>query len=299
MINQIKPLNMVLGADIGGSHITTAMVNLNTRKVLKDTWCRINVNAHGEADEIICRWVESIRKTIDKANMPVSAYGIAMPGPFDYEAGIAKIRNADKFDALFGLNIKQLIANRLGIDGAQIRFENDAGCFLKGEVFSGAAIGFQHVIAVTLGTGLGTARYHHGVADDANLWCIPFKGSIAEEYISTRWFVNRYKELTGECVNNVKALAEMYELDNAVRKVFDEFGRNLALFLNEFIAIDSPESIIIGGNIAHSYKFFEKELRTHLGQHNKHIPIHLSILNEEAALIGAASTWSYPVQVSV
>ena len=67
---------------------------------------------------------------------------------------------------------------------------NDASCFLKGEVFGGAAKGYNHVIGITLGTGLGSATFKNGVVYDGDLYYTPFKESTAEDYLSTRWFIN-------------------------------------------------------------------------------------------------------------
>lgn len=284
--------NIVLGADIGGSHITTALINLETQELVAQTLKRERVNPHGSPEEIVDAWVACIQSTTAKHTTAIHYYGIAMPGPFDYEAGISKIKGLSKFDALYGLNIKEMLAERLYCSSADIRMMNDAGCFLQGEVFSGAAKGYQHVIGLTLGTGLGTARYHAGSADDANLWCFPFKDSIAEEHISTRFCVNRYQQLTGNAIKDVKALAEIYEQDPAAQQVFKEFGTNLGQFLVEFIKIDQPQVVIIGGNIANAFSYFKNEVEQALIHHDVLLPICLSQLKEEAALIGAASLWA-------
>ena len=295
-----KPQNLVLCADVGGSHITTALIDMQTQTVLQETLIREKVNPNGTPYEIIQDWCKCINTSINGYAGQISFFGIAMPGPFDYIKGISKIRGVAKFDSLYGLNIKDMLAENLSIKSAQIKMMNDAGCFLQGEVFSGAAKGFNHVIGLTLGTGLGTARYHNGEGDDANLWCMPFKNSIAEDYISTRWFVNRYKELTGLAIKDVKALAEIYNTDEHATAIFKEFGQNLALFLTEFIKKDNPEVVIIGGNIANAYPFFKDEVEEHLSQQNIHISIYLSLLNEQAALLGAASLWAnQPVTVTI
>jgi glucokinase len=284
--------HIALGVDIGGSHITTALVDLNTLLVLPQTLIRKRVNPHGSPQEIISEWTQCIKETKEKLSATIDYIGIAMPGPFDYIRGISKIQGLAKFDSLFGLNVKEMLAEDLGIETGQIRMMNDAGCFLQGEVFSGAAKGYQHVIGLTLGTGLGTARYHEGAADDANLWCMPFKQSIAEDYISTRWFVKRYKELTGKDVKDVKALSELYDTEPLVPEIFREFGINLVAFLEEFIAIDHPQAIVIGGNVANAYPYFKKEMDAQLLKSKNFVCIYLSRLKEEAALIGAASLWA-------
>lgn len=284
--------HFVLSADVGGSHITTALVNINRQQLIIETLIRESVNPHGAAKEIIDNWCSCIVRTIKGYEGQVQQFGIAMPGPFDYEKGISKIKGAAKFDSLFDLNVKEMLAQNLGVAPSQIRMMNDAGCFLQGEVYAGSAKGFNHVIGLTLGTGLGTARYHEGYGEDANLWCMSFKESIAEDYISTRWFVSRYEELSGLPIKDVKALAEIYDTDKFAPLIFKEFGQNLALFLKEFIRRDNPEVVIIGGNIANAYNLFKNEIISHFKQQNIHISIYLSILNEVAALLGAANLWT-------
>ena len=286
-------LHFVLSADVGGSHITTALVNISQQQLIKETLIRESVNPHGTPKEIIDNWCSSISKTLRGYEGKVEHFGIAMPGPFDYDQGISKIRGAAKFDSLFGLNVKEMLAQSLGVAPFKIRMMNDAGCFLQGEVYAGSATGFNHVIGLTLGTGLGTACYHQGIGEDANLWCMPFKESIAEDYISTRWFVKRYLELSGLPIKDVKALADIYETDKFAQLIFKEFGQNLALFLKEFIQKDNPEVVIIGGNIANAYHLFSNEIISYFEQQNIQTSIYLSKLNEVAALLGAANLWPY------
>jgi glucokinase len=284
--------HIVMSADVGGSHITTALVDISRQNLLQETLVREKVNPQGTPEEIIENWSSCILRTIKGYENQVQHFGIAMPGPFDYEKGISKIKGVAKFDSLFGLNVKEMLAQSLGVAPSQIKMMNDAGCFLQGEVYAGSAKGFNHVIGLTLGTGLGTARYHDGVGDDANLWCMPFNDSIAEDYISTRWFVNRYQELSGAAIKDVKALAEIYKTDEFAKLIFKEFGQNLALFIEEFIKKDNPEVVIIGGNIANAYHLFKSEMTNHFKRADINPTICLSKLNEEAALLGAANLWA-------
>ncbi|TDG37294.1 ROK family protein [Pedobacter changchengzhani] len=279
--------NIVLGADIGGSHITTALIDLTEHKILDYTFVRKRVDSHAPAEEIIASWSDTIKESIALGDAKVNQFGLAMPGPFDYENGISKMKDNAKFESLYNLNVKTLLGANLNVQSAQIKITNDAGCFLRGEVFCGAAKGFAHAIGVTLGTGLGTAKYHNGNAEDADLWSLPFKNSIAEDYISSRWFVNSYNERTGNNIKDVKELASLYALDQTVVSIFNEFGENLALFLNEFIRQENPEVIILGGNIAQAYSFFEHSLKDNLPK----VAIKVSALGEAAALLGAGSLW--------
>ena len=185
--------NIVLGADIGGSHITAALIDLNTGGLLRETIKRQPVNSHGSPDEILNSWANSIADSFMNYSGP-KRIGIAMPGPFDYQKGISYIKGFHKYDSLYKLNVKEALAERLNIESNAILLKNDAACFLQGEIFAGAAKGYRKSIGFTLGTGFGSAIGIDAVAQDAEYWSRPFLEGVAEDYFSTKWFLKRSKE---------------------------------------------------------------------------------------------------------
>src|SRR4051812_3439951 len=104
----------VAGVDIGGSHITAAVVDLEKRAVISRTVVRKRINSHADADEIMFEWAETIRRVFGSAPGASKNLGIAIPGPFDYEKGTCLIKGLDKYESLYGLNVKQLLAQKLG-----------------------------------------------------------------------------------------------------------------------------------------------------------------------------------------
>jgi glucokinase len=282
-----KPL--VLGVDIGGSHITAAIVDLETGNMLSGSCKRQFVNASEDADRILNSWVAVINEVLETTPLHLKKIGIAMPGPLDYDQGISLIREQEKFQSLYKLNLKNELAKRLHILPEEIRFVNDAAGFLKGEVFAGAARHLSSVLGLTLGTGLGSALYLEGSAKDAALWDSPFLGGIAEDYLSTRWFIKRYMQMSGRTVEGVREL--MAENNPASESVFNEFGKNLAEFMIPLIKKHHAEMVILGGNISLAYKLFAAGLNSVLRENSISAIIRISELNENAALIGAASCW--------
>jgi glucokinase len=144
-------------------------------------------------------------------------------------------------------------------------------------------------VSVTLGTGLGTAVYENGAAKSADLWNMPFQDSMAEDYLSTRWFVKQYAAITGQQINGVRELAGLAMANSLVKGLFNEFGKNLALFLHRFTESTGAKAVVIGGNIAQSYSLFKDALLTELGNRNTNVFITASTLGELAAVIGAGS----------
>lgn len=286
----MSPENIVMGVDIGGTHITAAQIDMHSKKVIHASVTRSAVDASGTIDEIINTWAACI--TTAKQNTNLRNICIAMPGPFDYEAGISLMRGQGKYESLYGLNIKETLAQKLALPRQAFLMDNDAACFLQGEVFSGAAKEYNNstVIGVTLGTGLGSAVYRNGKSKSADRWCWPFKEGIAEDYVCTRWFVQRWHELTGETVSGVKEIVSA-PANEKVNEIFREFGEHLAYFLLDFIATEKPAAIVIGGNIAGAYDWFGPTVGNIIATKHTGIAIAPAVLGEEALLLGAVSSW--------
>lgn len=281
--------SIVLGIDIGGSHITSALVDVEKRTLITESLQRRKVDSQGAASYIFDSWCKVILDSYIGYEKLSKNIGIAMPGPFDYHNGICLIKEQDKFQALYNINVKEELAGRLKISAKNINFINDAAGFLQGEVFAGSAKDVKNVLGFTLGTGLGSSICTNGEAMDAALWDAPFLNGIAEDYLSTKWFVKRYFELTGRTLDGVKELSDFVNVDIHAKQVFNEFGNNFAQFLMPLIRKHHAEVVIIGGNIAQAFTIFSANLINVLEHNQIKTKIKISKLKEHAALIGAAS----------
>jgi glucokinase len=284
--------SFIIGADIGGSHIEAAIVDLDGKLLLEKTHLLNAVNPHGTADAVLATWAQTIQ-SVRTANPHLETkIGIAMPGPFDYKNGICYMKNVHKYDSLYGLNLKNELANRLSLSSDRILMRNDAEAFLEGEMMAGAGLGFRKAIGLTLGTGLGTAVSCDGVTTDAALGInVPLNAGVAEDYISTRWFIKSYLEKTGKKLTGVHELTLLIAQNPTLQSIFDEFAANLAAFLKFFIEKEQPEGVIIGGNIAHASDFFFPQLKTHLKEYESRIMTRKAVLGAVAPLVGAAYCW--------
>ncbi|WP_129714918.1 ROK family protein [Pedobacter sp. SYP-B3415] len=284
--------HIVMGVDIGGSHITAELIDLQKKQEIEETLVRTKLNSHAPAEEIIDSWARTIEKSMESYPVKPKKISIAMPGPMDYKNGICKIKDQDKYPALYNRNIKEMLASRLQYDVSAINFMNDAACFLKGELFNGSLSGFDEAIGLTLGTGLGTAHTTNGAAFDSDLWKMPFQKGIAEDYISTRWFVKRYYELSGIEIADIKDLVDNHQDSPHFKTVFAEFSENLAKFIHKFIRKKMPLAAVIGGNIVKAEAFFLEDTRRHLASLMGYsFPLKRSILGEKAALLGAGTSF--------
>jgi len=285
-LNKIMNKKFVVGVDVGGSHITAGLIDMANKSYVPNTEVRKRVNSHAPADEILGIWAATIAEVDPNGEYCI---GMAMPGPFDYPNGIALIKGFNKYDELYGLNIRELLAERLNIKGEMIRFRNDAEAFLEGEVFCGAAKGFTNVIGITLGTGLGTAISKGGITIDAEMSVTPYKGEIIEEYVSTRGLVRTYFNLSGKKVENVKIIEEHIETDELASEAFKIFASDLTWFLHQFIQKTNPDFLVVGGNIANGWELFMNQVITDLTKLVDKMPkIGKSTMGEFSALIGGA-----------
>ena len=286
--------NLILGIDIGGQHITCSLVNLDTGSVIDETRVMSSVNPNAYANDILKIWCDSILMSCSYGLKP-EGLGVAMPGPFDYENGISKIKGVGKYDALYDLNIKEIFSSVSGLPPDRIKFMNDASCFALGEYHAGAGVKSDRMIAVTLGTGFGSTFISggqiitegKGVPHGGMFWDVPYKTGIADDYFSTRWFVESYYKLSEGKVGGVYEIARLYDSDKFAKILFDEFASAFAEFLMPYFKDFNPDVFVVGGNIAHASGLFFPKLIEECKINNINVKIALSELWEDAALIGS------------
>ena len=290
--------NLAIGVDIGGSHISCAAVDLDSLTVLHETRTERPVDNKAEASEIIGVWVRALSDVIKKLPAgSLKGIGFGMPGPFDYVKGISYIKGVAKYENLYGCNVKNAIADNLGFSGDfPVRFMNDVSTFAVGEALVGKASKAERSMAVTLGTGFGSAFISNRIPivdgpEVPKLGCVyhlPYGDNIADDYFSTRWFIGRYKKLTGRELSGVKEFAELASTDRIVMDLFTEFGTNLGVFLAPWLKKFKAEIVVVGGNISHAYNHFGDIFEKSLMREGCSCKVALSELKEDAAFIGAA-----------
>jgi glucokinase len=289
---------IAIGADIGGSHISCAAVDMATGKILKETLTGRAVNNQAKANVIIQVWTEALSEVISKVPADkVKGIGFAMPGPFDYVRGISFIKGVTKYENLYGFNISDAIASSLEVsEGFLIRFMNDASSFAVGEAWAGSAAGTGRSLSITLGTGFGSAFIASRIPvvdgpEVPKLGCIyhiPYRDGIADDYFSTRWFIGQYKKATGKELEGVRELAELAVTDKTAKDLFTDFGSRLGIFLAPWLTGFKAEMLVIGGNISHAYNLFGEVFEDSLRKEKCDCRVALSTLREDAAILGSA-----------
>lgn len=279
---------LVVASDIGGTHITAALVDVSQWQVVDDSTTRHSVNSHADAKSILTSWTTPFETLIASHPTADPVIGIAMPGPFDYEKGISRMRNQDKYDSLYGMDIRQELAERTGVPATAIRFINDAAAFLQGEIFAGQHTHHEKILGITLGTGLGSAIWKKGGnAVDADLWKTPYLDSNMEEHLVTRWFV-RKAAAHGLKITGLRELLQLRHQHAFIEDILAEYSQHLLQFLAFFSQREETNTFIIGGNISRAWGIFTAFNPQQFATYH----IHISQLGEKAALVGAAALFA-------
>jgi glucokinase len=281
--------NRVLVYDVGGSHISAAVFDGGSCGL-----CGV-VSAGYPSEQSIDTFLNVLHSLAARAMQGVSGVrgaSLAMPGPFDYAAGVSWMEH--KLVYLYGFDLRQALAEHFGWPPSRVGFLNDAAAFLAGEIAAGAARGVSRVVGITLGTGVGSAfgvdghvvREGIGVPAGGEIWNVPYQGGIVEDQISTRAIQKSYRELTGQ-EHEVAAIAGAAGQDPAVQ-VFSAFGRNLGVALREVLARFGPEAVVLGGGIARSSHLFLPAAQAEIGES---VQLRISALGDHAPLVGAGAAW--------
>tara|TARA_R110000868_G_scaffold411712_1_gene707898 strand:- start:10366 stop:11274 length:909 start_codon:yes stop_codon:yes gene_type:complete len=289
-----------LGLDVGGTHITAAVIAINEMKVLDFSVHKESFDSNLPAVGVLDIWEKAIRTSWKNSGVEkLEGLAICMPGPFDYANGICWIKGQAKYEHFYSLNIRELIRKRLNLsDDLPILFDNDANCFGKGEFFKNVGNSSKRLIGVTLGTGLGASFINNGkaidsgseVPADGELYNIPFQDGIAEDYVSVRGLLSRYYALSGMNISNG---LELFNLANAgdvmAIKVFEKMGEDLAEIVIPWFKKFEADSFIIGGKIANANAYFLSTFKEKIKNAGSEVTVFVSKDNEIAALLGAAS----------
>ncbi|OIV40910.1 ROK family protein [Flavobacterium johnsoniae] len=289
-----------IGLDIGGTHITAAVINKTEMKVIDFSLYKESFDSNLPVEQVMDIWKRVINTSIENSKVTdITGLAVCMPGPFDYEKGICWIKDQSKYEHFYGLNVRDLLLESLNLSkDFPVLFENDAVCFGKGEVFKQQENLSKKVMAVTLGTGLGACFIDKGVSissgnsvpADGEIYNLPYNEGIAEDYVSVRGLLSHYKSLKDAELNNG---LELYNLalngDQSAVKVFETMGEDLATVVIPWLNNFSADHIIIGGKIANASELFLSSFYKTLKESGVEVQVSISTDNEIAALLGAVS----------
>jgi fructokinase len=241
-----------LGVDLGGTKIEAILLD-ESLNVMERKRISTPQNDYQQILNSISSLVLEISKNISDFSL-----GICTPGAISKQTGLIKNSNTQ---CLIGKSLKEDLENKLG---KKISIENDANCFAMAEATLGAAINYDLVFGVIIGTGVGGGIVidkklypgrtniggewgHHTLHRNGNL-CYCGKTGCVETYISGPSLENQWTELTGQSLSLPQILSN---IDNEIGiKWKDEFIENFGFGLANVIDILDPDAIVLGGGLS-------------------------------------------------
>jgi predicted NBD/HSP70 family sugar kinase len=283
--------------EVGGTHVLASRVDAATWRVEPGSAHRLPLDSGGTAEAILTTLAACARR-LGLASPETLA--VAIPGPFDYRAGIGRFRGVGKFDALAGVDVGRALRGRLAPPPARVTFVNDAEAFGLGEWLAGAARGYQRAVAITLGTGIGSAFVAAGrvvtrgpaVPPGGHVYRLTPGGRPLEETVSRRAIVASYRRHApaagpGLDVREIAALARGG--DAAAARVFTEAFCHLGAALRPWLARFGAQVLVAGGGLTTSWPLIEPPLRRGLGPVSSDLVIVKSA--DPAAATAAGAAW--------
>ena len=292
---------MKIGIDLGGSHITVAVVNIQGKIIEKN---EIDLKNVEDIENFIISYIEKeITNYINKYN-DIESIGIASPGtPKD-----GKITNIVNL-GISEINISEILESKFEI---KVKVKNDAKCAAIAEKQYGALKEYQDAVFLCLGTGIGGAVFMgnkelkpiknpgmemgHIVIERNGIKCNCGKKGCFETYCS----IKRLKNSLTEAMNISKQTdgRELIEMlrknkDEKIQEILDEYINNLIIGLSNIIDVFEPQAICLGGGFTYFEdilykKFLDKYYNRKYAFNKDRLPdIKLAVLGNDAGIIGA------------
>ncbi|MEO7260894.1 MAG: ROK family protein [Jatrophihabitantaceae bacterium] len=256
--------------EVGGTHVTAGWVRPEGWQVSGLT--RAPLPAGGTAEQLIAALAGA---GAGLGAEPGAAWGISMPGPFDYVRGVAHYAGVGTFEALAGVDVRSALHQALPHQPGSLCFSNDASAFLVGEWLIGAARGATRCVAVTLGAGVGSAFLDRGnvigtgssVPPLAELRLLSHAGRPLEEWVSRRAIRAAFASAGGPDTLDVKEIAELARAgDQVAAAAFDGALKVLGEVLGPWLERFGADLLVIGGSISRSWDLIERPLRSGLSR---------------------------------
>jgi len=147
-----------VAVDIGGTHAACALVQ-DDRILAFD---RLPVGDGALFSSLLPAMADSLDRLLEGCGFSAAAcagLAISFPGIVDPFSGRIFSTPKGKYDNASSLDLRAWCRQRFGLP---FRIENDAKMALLGERYAGAARGFDDIVTITLGTGVGVGAMMHG-----------------------------------------------------------------------------------------------------------------------------------------
>jgi glucokinase len=303
----------VLALDLGGSHVGCAVVN--DGRVLASSAVTTDARSLRELLPELSAKLRYICRVAGISPDKCKGLGIGFPAIVDSRSGELLSTLVSKFADCTGADLQAWSKSEFGLS---LRIENDAKLALLGEHLAGSAKGFEDVVMVTLGTGIGVGvmlqnRLLHSHLGQAGTVgghlvvrlngrpCVCGAIGCAEAEASTSILPQLCQEWPGfpesslaqEAHLNFATIFRLRDAgDRVARELLDHCIAIWSALTVNLIHAYGPQVIVFGGGIARRGEEILQPLRTYVEQHSWKTSrgaarIQTAILGGDAALIGA------------
>jgi len=277
-------MSYIIGLDMGGTEIKAGAISQTGEQLHEPL--SFPSYSHKSKHELIQHIGGIIRQISQSQGLP-DAIGFAFPGPFDYETGVSRIKGLNKYEALYGHSIADLLKTDANIDTPMF-FINDVTAFALGIALEHNNK-YERTLCVCIGTGCGSAflvngkavtNGHPGIPKNGWIYSMPFRDTCLDDYLSKRGLEKITADVLGKPIDG-KALSLM-TTDKKAMACFSQFGSNLAEGLFPVIEAFKPTTLALGGQITASFEYFgqgitkvckEKNINLSTHPHTSHLAI--------------------------
>ena len=287
-----------VGVDLGGTKVEACLVD-ETRKILAR---KRRPSEPGLGRE---RVVQNILELIGETAGPARFEAVGMGTPGTYHERDDIMYGAPHTPLYEKPGLVSLLRSRLQVP---LIVENDANCLALAEFFAQCFGKHSAVMAVILGTGMGSGlilgnRLHRGPNGNAGeightsididgRACECGRNGCGEAYLSGPSLGRRYAELSGESLAPEKIFEQFEKGDPCARRIFEESFRVMGeLFANCVNALDL-EAIVLGGGVSNIPLWYEHVPpimnKSLFGIPGRKILILKAVLGDSAGVLGAA-----------
>jgi glucokinase len=311
---------MVIGVDLGGTHMRTALVDEAGNIVRRrKTATSISFGARQTARRLleVCRTEMDAAKELGGT---VIGIGLGVAGKVDHQRGWVVF--SPNLPSMRNYPLGPELENNLDIP---VLLENDANVFGIGESWVGAGREIENWVGLTLGTGVGgclildgklwngdnlgfVAEIGHMIVHPEGPQCTCGLNGCLEAHASARALLEFVNEAASSGQLNNGTVYELWKDgklnaqdiyrcsvagDQAAREAFARMGWALGLALANLFTVLGIRNTIIGGGVSAGWDQFIGPLGRSLAQHSSMLVVEeavvqRSVLGDDAALFGAA-----------
>jgi glucokinase len=291
--------DLTLGIDLGGTQLRVAVVD-RSGKILRRA--ALATDVAGGPKAIIEQMIKLASDVGDGFQDRIGAAGVSSPGPLDLERG--RTSDLPTLPGWFDFPLRDTLAERLVLP---VVLENDGIAAANGEWKFGAGRGLNHLVYVTVSTGIGggvvvDGHLMHGrrgmaahvghmmIAPDGPICGCGGKGCLEALASGTAFGV----AARAAGFTDGKHAVELARAgDEKAKGLVDQEAQWLGYGFASLLHLYSPERLIIGGGLSAALDLMMPVIRAQIDRHAmpafRAVEIVPATLGDNAGLIGAAA----------